>query len=360
MSRLRLTQEHVEAALVGGSFLGGGGGGSMAKGRILGEAALAAGPVELVSLDEIDSESVLLTCSAVGAPAAKASMVKPEATVRVIELIKELGVPTPAGLITNENGGGSTFNGWLPAAMSGLPIIDAPCNGRAHPTGTMGSMALHRDKKFISCQAAAGGNPDAGRYLEASFRGPMESVAALVRQCAVQAGGLVAVARNPVRAQYVQKFAAPGGIRLAIETGMRMRSAIARGAEAVAQAAVDFLGGSIIAQGTVDSLELTTEGGFDHGIIMAGGCELTFWNEYMTLERDGTRLGTFPDLIMTLDGTTGMPVTTAGLHPGQHVIVTLVPARNIPLGAGMFCRELLSPIEDIVRKSILPYAELKD
>ncbi len=359
MSRLKLTQEHVEAALVGGSFLGGGGGGSMTKGRALGEAAIAAGPLELVSLDEIDPEAVLVTCSAVGAPASKTAMAKPEAAVRVIELLKGLGVPPVAGLITNENGGGSTFNGWLPAALSGLPLVDAPCNGRAHPTGTMGSMALHRDKKYVSHQAAAGGDPDAGRYLEASFSGPMEAVAALVRQCAVQAGGLVAVARNPVKASYLKDFAAPGGVKLAIDTGMKMLQAMPQGAEAVAQAAVNFLGGQIAAEGPVESLRLVTEGGFDHGTVTIGNHELTFWNEFMTLDRGGVRLGTFPDLIMTVDGETGLPVTTAGLRKGQHVIVTLVPAADLPLGAGMFCRELLEPIEKIVGKPVLPYVTLK-
>lgn len=359
MSRLKLTQEHVEAALLGGCFLGGGGGGSMGKGRALGEAALAAGPLELVSLDEIDPEAVVVTCSAVGAPAAKEAMARPEAAVRVIELLAKLDAPPPAGLITNENGGASTFNGWLPAAMSGLPLLDAPCNGRAHPTGVMGSMALHRDKRYISKQAAAGGNPETGRYLEAAFSGPMEAVAALVRQCAVQAGGLVAAARNPVKANYLKKYAAPGAVTLAIETGMKMLEARPRGAEAVVRAAVDFLGGRVVAEGAVDALDLTTEGGFDHGVVSAGGCELTFWNEFMTLDRGGERLGTFPDLIMTADAETGTPVTTAELRTGRRVFVTLVPADRIPLGAGMFCRELLEPIEKVVGRAVLPYVTLK-
>ena len=359
MSRLKLTREHVEAALLGGCFLGGGGGGSMAKGRSLGEAALSAGPLELVSLDEIDPEAIVVTCSAVGAPAAKEATARPEAAVRVVELLAKLDVPPPAGLITNENGGGSTFNGWLPAAMSGLPLIDAPCNGRAHPTGVMGSMALHRDKCYVSKQTAAGGNPEAGRYLEAAFSGPMEAVAALVRQCAVQAGGLVAVARNPVKAHYLKEHAAPGAVTLAIETGTKMLEARSRGGEAAVRAAVDFLGGRVVAEGAVDSVGLTTEGGFDHGVVSAGGCELTFWNEFMTLDRGGERLGTFPDLIMTADAETGTPITTAELRTGPRVFVTQVPAGNIPLGAGTFCRELLEPVEKIVGRAVLPYVALK-
>ncbi len=359
MTRLKLTQSHVEAALIGGCFLGGGGGGSAAKGRRLAEEALGAGALELVSLDEVDPDALVATCSGVGSPASKSAVAAPETALRVVELLRDIGVPALGGLIANENGGSSTFNGWLPAAMSGLPLIDAPCNGRAHPTGSMGSMALHRDKGYLSYQAAAGGNPETGGYLEATFKGSLEPVAALIRQCAVQAGGLVSVARNPVKASYLRDFAAPGAISLAIKTGTKMLEAMAKGPASVAQAAVDFLGGQVVTEGIVDSVELTIEGGFDHGVIVLKDHELTFWNEFMTLEHRGSRLGTFPDLIMTLDGTTGMPVTTAEIQKGQHLCVTIVPARHLPLGAGMFCKELLEPIEKVVHKSILPYVELK-
>ena len=355
MSKLVLTQEHVEAALIGGCFLGGGGGGSMEKGRALAEKALEAGTLTMISADEIDDGSILLTSSAVGAPAAKDAYAAPATATRVVELLERVGVGKPGGLITNENGGGSTFNGWLPAAASGLPFVDLPCNGRAHPTGVMGSMGLHRDKNYLSYQAAAGGNPDKGLYLESIFMGSMDSAAALVRQSAVRAGGLVSVARNPVTAGYAKKFCAPGGVMLAIEAGKKMIEASKLKASASADAAADFLGGSVIATGSVDAIELITEGGFDHGTVNVCGIEMTFWNEFMTIDRDGKRLGTFPDLIMTVDAVTGLPVTTAEITKGQNVVIVLVPARNIPLGAGMYCRELMEPVEEIVRRPILEY-----
>ena len=86
---------------------------------------------------------------------------------------------------------------------------------------------------------------------------------------------------------------------------------------------------------------------------------MTFWNEFMTADMDGKRLGTFPDLIMTVDAETGLPVTTAEISKGQNVIVVLVPARNLPLGAGMYCRELMAPVEEIVRRPILSYFTLE-
>ncbi len=52
------------------------------------------------------------------------------------------------------------------------------------------------------------------------------------------------------------------------------------------------------------------------GKVTIDGFEMTFWNEYMTLEKDGERYATFPDLIMTLDAKTARP----GRHgrPGKR------------------------------------------
>ena len=61
----------------------------------------------------------------------------------------------------------------------------------------------------------------------------------------------------------------------------------------------------------VSEFELVTKGGFDVGRVVVEGAEMTFWNEYMTLERGNERLYTFPDLIMSFDRTSGMPITTA-------------------------------------------------
>ena len=200
--------------------------------------------------------------------------------------------------------------------------MDAPCNGRAHPTGLMGSMGLHRIKDYISVQSAVGGNPEIGKHLEAVFKGALESTSSLVRQCAVCAGGLVAVARNPVKASYVKDHGASGAIRLAFNLGEAMMKVKSSDPQAIASASMDILGGNVITTSRVKDKELVSEGGFDHGkIILEDGHEITFWNEYMTLERKGKRINTFPDLIMTLDAENGIPVTSAEVGEGQKIIV---------------------------------------
>ena len=155
----------------------------------------------------------------------------------------------------------------------------------------------------------------------------------------------MAVARNPIDAAYVKKNGAPGAVRQAITVGKAMLGAQTQGGSAMIEAAAEVLGGDIVEIGVVDKVELVTEGGFDSGRIVIGSFELTFWNEYMTLEKDGTRLGTFPDLIMTLDKTTGMPVSSADIREQQNVAILNVPRSNLLLGAGMFYPELFVSTE---------------
>ena len=362
MSRLRLDKEMVEAAVLGGAVLGGGGGGAMADGRRNALLAVEMGEPELVTVEELPSDAVLVTASAVGAPAAKTAKDLPVYYVRAVEILaRETRVD---GLITNECGGLAAVNGWLQAAMLGIPVVDAPCNGRAHPTGVMGSMGLHRVPGYVSRQAAVGGDPAAGTYVEMVVRGNLERAAALVRQASVQAGGMVAVARNPVTVSYARDNAAVGAIRQVLEVGRTMLEVRGRGPVAMVEAACGVLGGKVLATGRVTDVRLETSGGFDVGRVVVqssegSALELDFWNEYATCERLGEQLGerlaTFPDLIATFDLSSGLPLSSAEIAAGHEVAVVHVPRQRLILGAGMRDPELMRAVERAVGKDIVKY-----
>lgn len=351
MTEMIITEAIGRDAILGGAILGGGGGGSMAGGMEKIKEANRLGEIRLIDIDDVDSEAILLTCSAVGAPAAKKARALPADFVRVVEILTSNGCGTIAGFIPNECGGGSITNGWLPAAMMKLPVVDALCNGRAHPTGLMGAMGLHKQPDYISRQAAAGGNREEGLYLEIHASGNIKNVSYMVRTAADQAGGLVAVARNPVTASYVKKYGACGALKQAIGLGRAVREA---SGEEAAETAATYLGGEIVSFGEVTRADIVTQGGFDTGIVTIDDLEASFWNEYMTLEKNGVRLATFPDLITTLD-VNGTPISTAEIRVGQKVYVLRVPAANLILGEGMRSRELMESIEPIVGKDIIKY-----
>jgi hypothetical protein len=350
---MRLGQTQLEAAVLGGALLGGGGGGSIQDGLRLGKAALEAGVPTLVSWRDLDPRALVVTVALVGAPAAKARAVEPRDHVRAWELLAaELDSPI-AGVIGSENGGAATINGWLQSAVFGVPLVDAPADGRAHPTGDLGGLGLNLLADYESIQTAVGGSLDAGRHVEKLVRAPLAEANTLVRAAAEAAGGLVAVARNPVPAHYLGSHAAVGAVWQAVDLGFAMTAAAPRGARAVAERACEALSGSIVAEGSVTTVEIETRGGFDVGIARIGDLELSIWNEYLTLERGDTRLATFPDLVATLDAATGVPVTSAELTAGRRVIVIAAPAASLKLGAGLRIREHYAPLERAVGREIV-------
>jgi uncharacterized protein len=350
---IQIDKAMLEAAILGGGVLGGGGGSSMEEGRSLGRAALERGKLQLAEISEIPEEALLVTCAAVGAPSSQEAFTLPDDHARAVELLCEMGHITLGGLIANECGGGATINGWYQAAALGLPLVDAPCNGRAHPTGVMGSMGLHNLHNYVSLQTAVGGNPQTSKHVEVFLRGSLEGVASLVRQASVTAGGMVCVARNPVPASYVRQNGAAGAIKMCIELGAAMQAERNRGSEAVGQRAADFLKGKIVTRGKVSGLTLNMSGGFDTGKFEIGNCALTFWNEYMTLDCGNQRLATFPDLIMTLDAESGNPVTSAQIAKGQDILILAAPRSSLILAAGMRDPVLLLPAERAVGKKLI-------
>jgi uncharacterized protein len=352
MAKIDLDKKIVEYAVYGGAILGGGGGGWIEDGLQIGRLALDVGQPKLLTVDELSDEDLLVTASMVGAPAAKDKFVKPFHYSRALEILSQkIGKPIQ-GIITNENGAGTTVNGWFQSAVTGIPVIDIPCNGRAHPTGSMGSMNLSEQENYVSHQAAVGGK--GSNYMELSVSGSLDKASTLIRKASIEAGGLVAVARNPVTVAYAKAHGAAGAIQQAIEVGKALLSHVG---EAAIDAVVTKLGGRVVTEGTVTDFTLQTTGGFDVGTVTINDAyELTFWNEYMTIETNGERFGTFPDLIMTLDARTAEPIVSAAIQKGQQIAVISVPKENLILSSTMRNEKLLKPVEDIINRSILEYS----
>ena len=356
MSRLALTQDHAEAAVYGGAVLGGGGGGFIAGGLERASLAIKWGSPELVTLDELDDDAIIITASVVGAPAAKERFIRPVDHIKALELLLEARPCDLAGIIANENGASSGINGWLQAAALSIPMVDAPCNGRAHPTGLMGAMGINRIQGYVSIQTAAGGNPTTGRYLEAIVEGRLETTANMIRYASVQAGGMVAVARDPISAGYLRKHAASGATRQAIELGQRMIAARKNGADAIIDAIVSELQGEISHRGKVTEVKIETIGGYDVGLVTIEGdrkAAVSFWNEYMTLDSDGSRQATFPDLITILSLESGLPVASAEVKDGQEVGVLVVNRKDLILGEGVRIEEALKEAEHAIGRSLI-------
>ncbi|MFO8060665.1 MAG: DUF917 family protein [Bacillota bacterium] len=334
----KLTPEDIPAAVRGGAILGGGGGGGLQLGLELAEMALSAGDLFLVPPEQVSPELTVITCSLVGAPAATRARVLPDDFLRAVRLLMDVAGlrAEEVGLISNENGAAATVNGWFQAAALGLPLVDIPCNGRAHPLGIMGAMGLERCEGYRSLQVAVGGDRSAGAHLEMTVSAAPGAASALIREAADRAGGLVAVARNPVSAAHALEHGAPGAISQAIDVG---RAWLEADPGARVAGAAEVLGGFHAGSGVLQAVEIETRGGFDVGLAVVttgdGQLDIPILNEYMALRAASGQLAVFPDLVNVFDSDC-RPLSSAELgdRVGERVDVTWVPRENLRLGSG--------------------------
>ena len=132
------SRELVDCLSKGAQVLGGGGGGREQRGLKTAEEALAAGQVRLAGLEEMSPSDLVVTVSGVGAPSQSQAMYTARHYLRALELLEQRLDRPIAGFIPSEMGGSAAFGPFLAAAVKGIPVVNAACDGRAHPLGTMG------------------------------------------------------------------------------------------------------------------------------------------------------------------------------------------------------------------------------
>ena len=356
-----LVEKDVEAAVKGGSVYAAGGGGWADHGRMLGYAAVNVGKPELVSIEELGDNDWVATAAAIGAPASTTPWeMQGIDYVKAVQLLQESLGEKLSGLIIGQNGKSSTLNGWLPSAILGTKVVDAVGDIRAHPTGDMGSIGMAGSPEQM-IQTAVGGNRAENRYIELVVKGATAKISPVLRAAADQSGGFIASCRNPLRASYVRKNAALGGISLALKLGEAIIEAEKRGGSAIIDAICKTTGGHILAEGTITRKDVVyTKEAFDIGTITLGAGEkavtLHVMNEYMAVEdAGGTRLATFPAVITTLSEE-GEPLSVGQLKGGMHVFILHVPKEIIPLSASVLDPTVYPFVEKAMGIEIARYA----
>jgi uncharacterized protein len=356
-----LTEKDVEAAVRGGSVYAAGGGGWADHGRMLGYAAVSIGSPELITIDELEDDDWVATAAAIGAPASTTAWeMQGVDYVKAVELLQDALGEKVSALMIGQNGKSSTLNGWLPSAILGTKVLDAVGDVRAHPTGDMGSIGMANSPEQM-IQTAVGGNRAENRYIELVIRGATAKVSPVLRTASDMSGGFIASCRNPLRASYVRRNAALGGISLALKLGEAIIEADARGGHAIIDAIVKTTGGAIIAEGEVSAKSVVyTSEAFDVGTITVGrgdkAVTLHVMNEYMAVDdAGGNRLATFPDIISTLSPE-GEPMSVGQLQVGMPVFLLHVPKTIIPLSSSVKDPSVYPIVEKTLGIGIADYA----
>jgi uncharacterized protein len=224
----------------------------------------------------------------------------------------------------------------------------------------MGSIGLANSPEQM-IQSAVGGNRSVNGYMELVIRGATRKISPVLRTAADMSGGFIASCRNPVRASYVKKHAALGGISLALALGEAILRAEPKGGKAVIDAICKETKGEIIGGGKVTRKEVKyTREAFDIGTITIGQGSKTVvlhvMNEYMAVDdTDGNRLAGFPDVITTLNPD-GVPVSVGELREGDELSVLRIAKNVIPLSSSVTDPSVYPIVEKALGINLTKYA----
>lgn len=357
-----LTMDDVRAAVKGGSVYASGGGGWVDHGLEIGGAAVTIGRPQLVSVDELPDDAIIITCTAIGAPAGKTDwQMLGVDYIKAAQLLMEHYEGKVVGVMTPQNGMSSSINGWLPAAALGLEVVDATGDIRAHPTGKMGQMGLAGRTDLETIQVVVGGKKETGSYIELIVKGTPAKTSNILRTASDMSGGFIAAARLPLTAGFVKQHAAVGGISMALDLGYAIMEAEPKGAEAVMQTICEKTNGEIIGTGKVLSSTVAYSGAFDIGQIKIdterGTLTIHVMNEHMAVDDEaGNRLTTYPDVITTICAKSGKPLSAGALEEGMEIAVFRIHKQYLPISSSVRDASVYPEVEAALGIRISDYA----
>ena len=352
---LRLNEQYLEWLVYGGAVMGAGGGGSIQAGLDAGYRSLALGTPRMAGLNELSPGARLVTFSAVGSVGGRGSVNQLNGQhTRAWKLFTAKTDEEISGFIPSEVGPLAVTYGWQESSLTGLPVVDAPCNGRAHPLGMMGSLGLHRSPAYLTRTAAVGGRGRGKDCVELFITANVMRASRIVRQTAAELKMPLAVIRNPLPAGYVRRHAAVGGLVYAGNVGKVFLKNRKREPGQMLQALSGFTGGKTIGSGKIQTANLAERGGFTTGNILVrmqsgGALRLPVCNEYLMALHGSTVLAAFPDLITLFDLDTRTPLISAEVKSGMSVAVFTVPKARLRLGSPMRDATLLKPLEELLK-----------
>jgi DUF917 family protein len=324
-----ITVDVLDDIARGAAILGTGGGGDPYIGRLLAASALRQyGPVTLSPLAEVPLDAVVLPVAMMGAPTV---MVEKLPTIEQVALSANTLANYLGRELTHiacaEAGGVNSLIPVVAAAQLGLPLVDADGMGRAFPEIQMVLPTLYGIQATPMAIADEKGN-----------RGVLDTITnpwavRLARSATIDMGCSAMISSFAMSGQQARSSLVPGTISLCAELGRLVRSARAAHTDPV-DAVVARLDGRRLFSGKVIDVARRTLTGFARGEAKLSGMDgdtgeemvLRFQNEHLVAESGGTIRASVPDLICTLDSTTGEAVTTEGLRFGQRIVVIAAPA----------------------------------
>ncbi|MEL6878054.1 MAG: DUF917 domain-containing protein [Pseudomonadota bacterium] len=330
-----LDEQSLEDALVGSSYLGTGGGGSLSEARKLIAADLAAGhrfsTIPVSSLGDTDRVACPYGLASL-APTSEEMQARLDAIDNKVDepvqaafeaLERHIGQKF-AGVILGEIGPLSLAEGLSIAARLGVPALDADTVGRAVPEINQHSVKV----AGIPLTPIGAATPFGDEMVVETLGDPtraediLRSVAVVSRSCGV-ADSPITGAQAKADGTLVK-----GSLSLAMSIGKVVREAKAAGTDPIEAARAEG-DGYLLFKGTVGNFDWRDEDGFLVGDLeLAGSGDFAgqsftteIKNEHLVARRNGEIIATCPDLITVIDLETSDGIINPDYSEGQKVAV---------------------------------------
>jgi DUF917 family protein len=329
--RTLIHSDDIDALALGATVLGTGGGGDPYIGALMAKQAIEHhGPVELISIDELNDDDLVIPSAMMGAPTVMVEKIpsgeEPVSAFRQLE--KFLG-RSAAATVSAEAGGLNSTIPFVVAAELRLPVVDADGMGRAFPEIPMTTFHLGGISATPMMVVDEKGNTVLLTTVNNAW------TEALSRNATIVMGGSSMLALYPATAGRMRHHLVHGTLSKAIQIG-RILSEPADRATRLANL-LQLTRGKQLFTGKITDVMRRTEGGFARGTVTIEGLgpdagsvlRLEVQNENLIAMRDGIPVAMVPDLITVLDVETVRPITTEELRYGQRTVVIGMPCAEV-------------------------------
>jgi DUF917 family protein len=326
-----LHPENVEDIALGAAVLGTGGGGDPYIGKLMGIQSIREfGPVTLLSLEEVDDDSLIVPTAMMGAPTVIVEKLpQGDEIIKAYRALESYLGKDIAATMSIEAGGLNSVTPLTVAARLRIPMIDCDGMGRAFPELQMVTATMFG---VSSTPFAMGDEKGNSAILNTINNRWTETFS---RTITVDMGCTAMIACYATTGKELKEWAVPGTMSLAEGIGRTIREARAV-KKHVVEAVREAVGGFEVFRGKIVDVQRRTEKGFARGEAVIEGVdeyasqklELNFQNENLVAKLDGEIIVSVPDLISVLDTETGEPITTETLRYGFRVTVLGIPCNE--------------------------------
>ena len=326
---MKIAAEDLQDLSSGAVFLATGGGGDpyvsyLATRKLLEEH----GPVELISVDDLDDHAYVVAIGGVGAPTVGLELLPSvdDASNTLAEFERHVGRSVDA-VVSFEVGGGNSMIPIMAAASRNIPVVNGDGMGRALPEAQMMTFPIAGVAPTPAVGLDYAGN--VVTFTTAST----ETYERHVRAMAQAMGGMMTTAEHPMTGKQLKASIVPDTISFSIEIGRILREFRGSAHQIFAPLSGAFeksLYGSLhhIYTGKVVDHTSSLIGGFDVGEAVieafdndAPPLRLNIKNEFLVARIDDQVVASVPDLITVLDYETSTPINAERLRYGQRVTV---------------------------------------